>query len=56
MPPPLHQGMTMMKTLRRKIKWLIKTILLIILASLIIQMLICYLFHSVNPQFDGDDY
>jgi hypothetical protein len=41
----LHRGMTTTKTLRRKIKWLIKTILLIILASHIIRMPIYYLFH-----------
>jgi hypothetical protein len=34
--PLLHQGMTMTKTLHRKRKRLIKTILLIILVSLII--------------------
>jgi hypothetical protein len=44
-PPPLHQG----KTLRRKRKRLIKTIPLMILASLIIQMAIYCLFHLENP-------
>jgi hypothetical protein len=47
-PPLLHQGMTTTKTLRQKRKRLIRITLLIILASLIIQMLICYLFHSEN--------
>jgi DNA integrity scanning protein DisA with diadenylate cyclase activity len=47
--PPLHQGMTTTKTIRRKRKRLIRITLLIILASLIIRMLICYLFHSENP-------
>jgi hypothetical protein len=36
MPPLIHQGMTTTKSLRRKRNRLIKTILLIILASLII--------------------
>jgi hypothetical protein len=40
---------TMTKTLHRKRKRLIKTILLIILASLIIRMPIYYLFHLENP-------
>jgi hypothetical protein len=46
--PLLHQGMTTMTHLRKG-KQLIKTILLIVLASRIIRMLIYYLFHSVNP-------
>jgi hypothetical protein len=37
-----------MKTLRRKRKWLIKTILLVILASPITRMPIYYLFHLEN--------
>jgi hypothetical protein len=48
-PPLLHQGMTTTKTPRRKRKWLTKTILLIIPASLTIQMLIYSLFHLENP-------
>jgi hypothetical protein len=47
-PPLLHRGIMTTKTLRRKRKWLIKTILLIILASLIIRMPIYYLFHLEN--------
>jgi hypothetical protein len=49
-PSLLHQGMTTTKTLCQKRKWLIKTILLIILASLITQMPIYYLFHLENPR------
>jgi hypothetical protein len=48
-PTLLHQGMTTTKILYRKRKRLIRTTLLIFLASLIIQMLIYYLFRSVNP-------
>ena len=46
---PLHRGMTTTKTLHRKRKRLIKTILLIILASLIIRMPIYYLFLLEKP-------
>jgi hypothetical protein len=49
MPLLLHQGMTMMKTLRRKGKRLIKITHLIILASLTIRMPIYSLFHLENP-------
>jgi hypothetical protein len=48
-PPPLHQRMTMTMTTCPKERRLIKTIPLIILASLIIQMFICYQFHLGNP-------
>jgi hypothetical protein len=47
--PPLHQGMVTAKILRRKGKQLIRTTLLIILTSLIIRMLVYYLFLLVNP-------
>jgi hypothetical protein len=46
--PPLHQGMTTTKTLRRKRKRLIKITPLIILESLTIRMLIYYQFHLEN--------
>jgi hypothetical protein len=41
----------MTTTTRPKERRLIKTTPLIILASLIIQMLICYQFHLGNPTF-----
>jgi hypothetical protein len=57
MSPLLHQGMTTMKTLDRKRKQLIRTSLLIILASLIIQMLIFLSIPLSKPtHFDGEDY
>jgi flagellar basal body-associated protein FliL len=49
MPPLLHQGIMTTKTLRKKRKRLIKTILLIIHVSLIIRMLTYCLFHLENP-------
>jgi hypothetical protein len=56
-PALLHQGMTTTKTPHRKRKRLIRITLLIVLAFLIIQILIYYLFHSVNPpHFDREDY
>jgi hypothetical protein len=48
-PHVLHQGMTTMKTPRRKRKWLIKSIILITLVFPTIQMHICCLFHLENP-------
>jgi DNA integrity scanning protein DisA with diadenylate cyclase activity len=46
--PLLHQGMTTTMTTHPKERRLIKTTPLITLASLIIQMLICYQFHLGN--------